>query len=70
MHTYTDHKYAKEMLLTPDQVRRMLRTLDVPFVSSGSKETRVFVFDKDEMDSLMEKAANSKRETRGRKPRK
>ncbi len=70
MRTYTDHKYAKEMLLTPDQVRRMLRTLDVPFVSSGSKDTRVFVFDRDEMDLLMEKVATNKRETRGRKSKK
>ncbi len=60
----TDIRYADEMGLTAHQVRRMIRTLDIPFLASGRGETRTYLFARDDIEEAMIHAANVKKKKR------
>ena len=49
----SDRKYAETMGLTVEQVRKMVKRLDISFFSSGKGESMVYMFDEDELNNKL-----------------
>ncbi|MCB2213031.1 hypothetical protein KQI52_13035 [bacterium] len=69
MATVSDRKYAEGMGLGVEQVRKLIKRLDIAFFSSGKGESMVYMFDSDELDSKLQDMKKSKKDRR-RGPRK
>ncbi len=69
MATVSDRKYAEGMGLDVEQVRKLIKRLDIAFFSSGKGESMVYMFDSDELDSKLQDMKKSKKDRR-RGPRK
>lgn len=65
----SDRKYAEDMGLTVEQVRKMVKRLDISFFSSGKGDTMVYMFDADELNAKLAESKKSKKD-RKRGPRK
>ncbi len=68
MHHVSDRKYAEDMGLSVEQVRKMVKRLDIAFFSSGKGESMVYMFDPDEMNGALTDQKTSKKD-RKRGPR-
>ncbi|MBZ0266367.1 hypothetical protein K8I28_17050 [bacterium] len=65
----SDRKYAEEMGLDIEQVRKMIRRLDIPFLSSGKGDNMVYMFDSDDLNEKLTAMKKTKKD-RKRGPRK
>ncbi len=69
MATVSDRKYAEGMGLDVEQVRKLIKRLDIAFFSSGKGDSMVYMFDSDDLDSKLQDSKKSKKDRR-RGPRK
>jgi hypothetical protein len=69
MQHVSDRKYAEDMGLDVQQVRKMIKRLDIGFFSSGKGDSMVYMFDPDELNSKLAEMKKSKKD-RKRGPRK
>lgn len=65
----SDSKYAKEMEMDVEQVRKLIKRLDISFFSSGKGEGMVYMFDADELEEKLQDMKTAKKDRR-RGPRK
>lgn len=65
----SDRKYAMDMGLDVNQVRKIIKSLDLAFFSSGKGESMVYMFDTDELEEKLTDMRKSKKDRR-RGPRK
>lgn len=65
----SDRKYAEEMGLDVEQVRKMIKRLDIAFFSSGKGDSMVYMFDPQELNEKLTDQKKSKKDRR-RGPRK
>jgi len=64
----SDRKFAEEQCLNLEQTRKLIRSLDIPFVSSGKGEKLVYMFDPEQLDRAVQDKKTRRRERR-RRPR-
>ncbi len=64
----SDRKYAEEMNLELEQVRKIIKRLDIAFFSSGKGDSMVYMFDPDELNQKLIESKTSKKD-RKRGPR-
>jgi hypothetical protein len=69
MATISDRKYADGMGLGVEQVRKLIKRLDIAFFSSGKGDSMVYMFDSEDLDSKLNDQKKSKKDRR-RGPRK
>lgn len=67
MANISDRKYAEDMGLTLEQVRKMIRRLDIPFFSTGKGDTLVYMFDPEQLDKALSEQKSRKRQRRRRR---
>ncbi len=69
MQHVSDRKYAEQMGLDLEQVRKLIKRLDIAFFSSGKGDSMVYMFNPAELDA---KLADQKSDKKARKrgPRK
>ena len=65
----SDKKYAEEMGLDLNQVRKIIKRLDIAFFSSGKGASMVYMFDPAEVSAKLNEARSTKKD-RKRGPRK
>ena len=65
----SDRKYAEDMGLDLQQVRKMIKRLDIAYFSSGKGESMVYMFDPEELNNKLIEMKKAKKDRR-RKPRK
>ena len=65
----SDRKYSEDMGLDVQQVRKMIKRLDIAFFSSGKGDSMVYMFDPDELNAKLTEMKKSKKDRR-RGPRK
>ncbi len=65
----SDRKYSEDMGLDVQQVRKMIKRLDIAFFSSGKGDSMVYMFDPDELNTKLTEMKKSKKDRR-RGPRK
>ena len=64
----SDRKFAEEQGLTLEQTRKLIRSLDIPFFSTGKGDHLVYMFDPEQLDKAVQDK-KSKRRDRRRRPR-
>ncbi len=69
MQHVSDRKYAEEMGLDLEQVRKLIKRLDIAFFSSGKGDSMVYMFNPAELDSKIADLKSDKK-ARKRGPRK
>jgi len=68
MQHVSDRKYAEEMRLDIEQVRKIIKRLDIAFFSSGKGDSMVYMFDPEELNAKLAESKSSKKD-RKRGPR-
>ncbi len=69
MQNVSDRKYAEDMGLDVNQVRKLIKRLDIGFFSSGKGDNMVYMFDADELNQRLTEMKKTKKD-RKRGPRK
>ena len=64
MPTISDRKYADMMGLDVEQVRKLIKRLDIAFFSSGKGDSMVYMFDTEELDEKLQDMKKSKKDRR------
>ncbi len=68
MQHVSDRKYAQDMGLSVEQVRKMIKRLDIEFFSSGKGDSMVYMFDPNDMNDALASQKTAKKD-RKRGPR-
>ena len=58
----SDRKYAEDMGLDLQQVRKMIKRLDIAFFSSGKGESMVYMFDPEELNNKLAETKKAKKD--------
>lgn len=64
----SDRKFAQDQSLNVEQVRKLVRSLDIPFFSTGKGDHLVYMFDPEQLDRAVQEQKNKRRDRR-RRPR-
>ena len=64
----SDRKFAELQALTVEQTRKLVRSLDIPFFSTGKGDHLVYMFDPEQLQKAVQDQ-KSKRRDRRRRPR-
>lgn len=64
MANVSDRKFAEEQDLTLEQTRKLIRSLDIPFFSTGKGDTLVYMFDPEHVEKAILEKKRKRRQRR------